>query len=52
VINTVSTGNVNIHHETYFGGETCVTEHAPLANVSPVSPLIAKSAVIYSSLFT
>jgi hypothetical protein len=52
VINTVSTGNVNIHHATDCGGEASVTEHAPLANVSPGSPLIAKSAVIYSLLFT
>ena len=50
MINTVSTGNVNIHHETDGGVLGSVTEHATLANVSCDVPLIAKSAVKYTFL--
>jgi hypothetical protein len=50
VINTVSTGNVNIHHATDCGGEGSVKEHASPPNVSFGAPLIAKSAVKYTFL--
>jgi hypothetical protein len=46
-MNTVSTGNVNIHHATDGGGLANVKEHASSTNLSFGVPLIAKSAVKY-----